>query len=105
MIEGVILATGLEPIPRQYLQGMIVSFTVVFRDQFGNEISAEAELSVDRSTKSRPRLPGPISSLYDPEEVPATSELGVSKNSNVGQCPTLMASFPKNQLRKVGVGS
>jgi hypothetical protein len=82
MIEGVILATGLAPIPKQYLQGMIVPFTLTFQDQCGNEISVEAELSVDRSTKPRPKLPGPISSFYDPEEVPAASEPGGSQNVN-----------------------
>jgi hypothetical protein len=90
MIEGVILATGLKPIPKPYLQGMIVPFTLRFQDQYGNEISAQAELSVDRSTKSRPRLPGPISSLYDREEVPAASEPGGSQNVNVEAVPPLV---------------
>jgi hypothetical protein len=102
MIEGVILATGLKPIPKHYLQGMIVPFTLRFQDQYGNEISAQAELSVDRSTKSRPRLPGPISSLYDPGEVPSTSEPGVSQNSNVGQVPDPDAKFHQKPVRQGG---
>jgi hypothetical protein len=94
MIEGVILATGLEPIPRQYLQGMIVPFTMAFQDQFGNEISAEAKLSVDRSTKSRPRLPSAIGGLYDAEEVPATSEpAGRQPKLECSAVPDLNAKF------------
>jgi len=52
----------------------------------GNEISAEAELSVDRSTKPRPRLVRPTS-IYDSDGVGATSEPGVSPNLNVGRVP------------------
>jgi hypothetical protein len=62
MIEGVILATGLEPIPKEYVQAMTVPVKLTFEDQFGNEISAEKELSVDRSTKpSRDWCAQPIS--------------------------------------------
>lgn len=39
MVEGVILATGLKPIPMQYRQGMIMPFTLIFWDQLGNPIS------------------------------------------------------------------
>src|SRR6266481_5751772 len=62
MIEGVILATGLEPIPKEYVQAMTVPVKLTFEDQFGNEISAEKELSVDRSTKpSRDWCAQPVS--------------------------------------------
>jgi hypothetical protein len=43
MIEGVILATGLEPIPKEYVQAMTVPVKLTFEDQFGNEISAEKD--------------------------------------------------------------
>ena len=88
MFEGVILATGLEPIPKKYLQGMTLPVKLAFGDQFGGEFNAETELYVDRSTTPRPRLVSPTS-IYDPEEVPATKEvpdnrrphiLGVLKN-------------------------
>ena len=105
LIEGVILATGLEPIPKEYLQGMTVPLKLTFEDQFGNEISAEAELSVDRSTKPRKRLVGPISSLDGPEGISATSELGVGQNLNVGAVPDPDAKFPKNQVGKEEVES
>ena len=76
MIEGVILATGLEPIPKQYLQRMRVPFKLAFEDQFGNEISTEAELSVDRTMRPTSRLDRPTSSLHSLEGIPARCELG-----------------------------
>jgi hypothetical protein len=57
---------------------MTVPVKLTFEDQFGNEISAEKELSVDRSTKPRPRLVRPTS-IYDSDGVGATSEPGVSR--------------------------
>lgn len=103
MIEGVILATGLEPIPKEYVQGMRMSFKVAFEDQFGNEISAEGELSVDRSTKPRPRLVRPTSSLFGPEGVPATTEPGVSHESVVPAAHN--HEMPESQVGKEDVES
>jgi hypothetical protein len=74
LIEGVILATGLEPIPREYVQGMTVPFILTFWDQFGNEIGVESKLSVDRSTTPRPRWVRSQSSLYDSGEIPEIRE-------------------------------
>jgi hypothetical protein len=102
MTEGVILATGLEPIPKEYLQGMTVPFKLAFEDQFGNEISAEAELSVDRSTKPRPQLVRPKSSLHDPAEIPPTSDSGVNQDSSAPAAHTLI---PENQVGKEEVES
>ena len=99
MIEGVILATGLEPIPKEYVQGMTAPFKLAFEDQFGNEISAEAKLSVDRSTKPRPRLVRPKSSLHDPIEIPGTRDT-VSQDSSVPAAPDPDAKFPKEQVGK-----
>lgn len=70
MVEGVILATGLKPIPKEYLQGTMVPLHVTVWDQFGNEISVESKLSADRSTTPRPRLARLMSSLFDPEGIP-----------------------------------
>jgi hypothetical protein len=66
MVEAVILATGLKPIPEHV---MTVRFQLTFWDQFGNGISVESELSVDRSTTPRPRLLRPQSSLHDSGEI------------------------------------
>jgi hypothetical protein len=74
LIEGVILATGLKPIPQEYVQGMTVPLQLTFWDQFGDEFSAEAMLSVDRSTTPRQRSVRPQSSVYDSGGVPDTRE-------------------------------
>jgi hypothetical protein len=79
VVEGVLLATGLKPIPEKYSQGMLVPFRLIFWDQFWNEISVDAKLSVDRSTTPRPKLPRPKSSLRDPERIPEISEPVVSQ--------------------------
>jgi hypothetical protein len=62
------------------LQGMLVPFRLTFWDQFWNEISVDAKLSVDRSTTPRPKLPRPKSSLRDPEKIPEISEPVVSQD-------------------------
>jgi hypothetical protein len=74
LIEGVILATGLKPIPQEYVQGMTIPLKLTFWDQFGNEFSAEPMLSVDRSTTPRQRLVRPQSSVHDSGGVPDTRE-------------------------------
>ena len=83
MVEGVILATGLKPIPKEYVQGMTVPFQLTVCDQFRNEISVEYKLSVDRSTTPRPRLARLMSSLFDPEEVPEKREPFASEDPGV----------------------
>jgi len=72
LIEGVILATGLKPIPKEYVQGMTVPFKLTFWDQFGNEISVESELSVDRSTPPKPKLVRIRSTLCESGKIPET---------------------------------
>jgi hypothetical protein len=47
IVEGLIMATGIWPIPQAFRQGMLVPFELAFEDQFENEISVAAELSVD----------------------------------------------------------
>jgi hypothetical protein len=74
LIDGVILATGLEPIPREYVQGTTVPFKLTFWDQFESEISVESNLYVDRSTKLRPRLLRSQCSQCDPGEIPEMRE-------------------------------
>jgi hypothetical protein len=74
LIEGVILATGLEPIPKEYIQGMTVPIKLTFWDQFRNEFGVGLKLSVDRSTTPRPRWVRPQSSLYDSGEIPEPRE-------------------------------
>ena len=83
MVEGVILATGLKPIPKEYVQGMTVPFQLTVWDQFRNEINVESKLSVDRSTTPRPRLARLVSSLFDPERIPEKREPFVGKDPGV----------------------
>jgi hypothetical protein len=52
MVEGWILASGLEPIPQQYRNNAIVPCQLTFRDQFHDEIEVRAYLSVLRSRKA-----------------------------------------------------
>jgi hypothetical protein len=81
MVEGVILATGLKPIPNNYLQGMTVPSRLTFWDQFGNESGMEAELYVDRSTKPRPKWVRSKNSLRGPA--------GISEMNKPVFCPNL----------------
>jgi hypothetical protein len=75
LIEGVILATGLKPIPKQYVQGMTVPFQLTVCDQFRNEISVDSQLSVDRSTTPRPKLVRSQIRFRDSGNIPETREL------------------------------
>lgn len=74
MVEGVILATGLRPIPKEYAQGMTVPFQLTVCDQFRNEISVESNLSVDHSTAPRPKLVRTQSTLRESGKIPETRE-------------------------------
>jgi hypothetical protein len=73
LIEGVILATGLEPIPQEYVQGMTMPLKLTLWDQFGNEFGVESKLSVDRSTTPRPKRVRPRSSV-ESGEIPETRD-------------------------------
>jgi hypothetical protein len=53
MVEGVILATGIWPIPQAFGQGMRMPFELRFEDQFENEIVGAGDLSVDRTARSK----------------------------------------------------
>jgi hypothetical protein len=62
-VEGVILATGLKPIPETRYHGMTVPFTIAFLDQNRDEISNRAELFVDRTAKRERKALGRESSF------------------------------------------
>ena len=53
VVEGMILATGIRPIPQVFGRGMRVPFKLTFEDQFENEINVEAELCVEREAKPK----------------------------------------------------
>jgi hypothetical protein len=71
MVEGMILASGLERIPENYRSGMRVPFTLVFLDQSDNPISQDGELCVYRSTRRKKEVVHPAGTLWDGEYVPA----------------------------------
>ena len=56
MFEGMILANGLRPIPGEYLDRALVPFQITFEDQFGEESTAAARLSLARTAKQRPAI-------------------------------------------------
>jgi len=100
LIEGVILATGLKPIPQEYVQGMKVPLQLRFWDQFENEFRAEAMLSVDRSTTPRQRSVRPQSSLYDSGAGPDTREPSGTEGPDVPAAPRALRSWrkPENKM-------
>ena len=56
MFEGMILANGLRPIPGEYFDRALVPFQITFEDQFGEESTAAARLSLARTAKQRPAI-------------------------------------------------
>jgi hypothetical protein len=70
LVEGVILFSGLRRIPEHYRDGGHALFRITFHDQFGQAISAEMELFVQRANQLTGKVSGPRvrSSLYEPNE-------------------------------------
>lgn len=71
VIEGTILAMGLQPIPATYRTGARVPFQLTFGDPLGHKIEVEAELYVDRIAKSDATVQRG-SRLYEPINPPET---------------------------------
>jgi len=65
MIEGVIMATGANPIPETHRHGLVVPIQLAFLDQNQNEIRKNAELFVDRGYKLQRKSMPRKSGLYD----------------------------------------
>jgi hypothetical protein len=65
LVEGLILATGLNPIPAQYFSGAIAQSRLIFRNHFGHEITHCAGLSVQRAERRTP-LPRLKNALHAP---------------------------------------
>ena len=85
MVDGVILASGLEPVPDEYRTGAIVPFQLTFTDSLEHEIGVGAELYVDRAAKHkiaavRPRSNG----LFGPGKNQQPSEIAVNEYSTAG---------------------
>jgi hypothetical protein len=80
VVEGVILATGVWPIPQVFGRGMRVPFELTFEDQFENEINVESELCVEREAKPKRAAVRRGTGLYGP----ATASRGVAAREDLG---------------------
>jgi hypothetical protein len=68
-VGGVILITGLKPMPKELHHGMVVPSTMAFLDQNRDEICHRPELFVDRTWK-RERVALTRRSLFAAEDIP-----------------------------------
>lgn len=53
MVEGVILATGIWPIPKAFCQGMLLPFELTIEDEFEHRTIVVGDLSVDRTARPK----------------------------------------------------
>jgi len=83
MIEGVILATGANPIPEKCHHGLIVPIALTFLDQNQNEIRENAELFVDRLYKPKRKSMPRRSGLYDRRTTVPTSAEVINQNRKI----------------------
>jgi hypothetical protein len=96
MIEGVILATGVNAIPEAYRHGQIVPIELVLLDQNENQIGETADLFVDRLSKPKRKFVPRKSGLYDREGISPTREPVTRQDSSVPQAPGLDGQ-PRNR--------
>ena len=76
LVEGVILFSGIAPVPAHYSHRASAPFKLTFLDQFEQPISTEAELCVERMTQRKSAGVHPKSSLYEPCEDPCQARSG-----------------------------
>ena len=93
MVEGVILARGLKPVPELYHHDTFLPFELTFLDQSENEIRPEAKLFVDRTWRPKRTVVCPKSSLFDPQ-IANEGEPVVTHGSSVRTSPRHNAEFP-----------
>jgi len=96
MVEGMILASGLKPIPEAHRTGAIVPFRLTFTDSLGHEIGVEAELFVDRTAKRQKVPVHPSSRLFGPAEIPEVIEVVVSEVPRAAAGPDLDVDLSRN---------
>ena len=80
MVEGWILASGLERIPQQYRYGAVVPCQLTFWDQFQHEIGVRAYLSVLRAGTQKNAALRPRTGLFDPAEKQKLGQVSVSRD-------------------------
>jgi hypothetical protein len=71
-VEGFLLGSHGDPIPRSFRHGTEVPVVLVIEDQFGEVYSKELFLTVDRLAErgSKPKLPQPRKRLFDRVDSP-----------------------------------
>jgi len=91
VVEGMILTTGIRPIPQVFGRGMRVPFKLTFEDQFENEINVEAELCVEREAKPKRAAVRRGTGLYGA----AAASRGVAVSEDLGgpQRPRAFSSY------------
>ncbi len=92
MVEGVILASGLKPVPELYHHNTFLPFELTFWDQSENEIRHESTLFVDRTCRPKRTVVRPKSSLCGPPKT-HENEPVVACGSSVRAIPRLDAKF------------
>jgi hypothetical protein len=90
MVEGLILMTGLRPVPPKY-GPLPVPICLIFWDQFGNEYRADGKLSVLRSPHRPTAGAGRVGSLDGLDATQKPRELSVSEESRLRYLKTVAA--------------
>lgn len=98
LIEGVILATGVNPIPEAYRHGQIVPVDLLFLDQNKKVIRETPEILVDRSWITERKSMVRRSGLYDRGKIVPTSASFPSRDPSdlEGEAPRRRAAEGKN---------
>ena len=84
MVEGVILFSGLKPIPETYGHGQSVPFTLDLMDQDENEIRRDGKLFVDRTWRLKSKFDVRENSLHA-HQFPSTNELEIRQTLHAGR--------------------
>lgn len=84
MVEGVILFSGLRPIPEQYRLGMSAPFKLAFWDQFGAQMEMESKFCVVRETKRQFAEATPGGGLHGTAEEAPSQQHGLEKRTAHG---------------------
>lgn len=79
MVEGMILASGLKPVPNMYPPGTAVPYQLTFTDSLGNEMGVEAKIFVERTAKRKNAAVRTKNGtgLHGPQKTPESSDVVV----------------------------
>jgi hypothetical protein len=103
-IEGLILATGANPIPEAYRHGLIVPIGLTFLDQDENEMQENADLFVDRLYKPKRKFVPRGTGLYDRGTIVPTTATVTNWDPTVSQTPAVEARLPRKRGREEKTG-